>query len=199
MTDPTILEELGRYDQDFMPAPTFDNLPDVQELPDGIYACAITGTNLDRTKNDRTPILKLTLQATGPVDVLCGRAFLLRDQGSYDRLGADLIALGFDANNWTPANKRPFSAELAKVLSSGKLVGLRFQARKRRYDKVKGSKAQDGWSFDICGLLRAPQGPQGGTGAVAARTAPPRQGKAEQAAAVIGAANGAATGETIPF
>jgi hypothetical protein len=189
-----VIEELARFDSDYRPAERFSSLPSTQDLAEGIYACTIQSAILARTYNSKEPILRLQIEASQSVgSMLCEHAYLLGNQQNYDRLGADLIALGFDADRWSASQGRPFSAELLKLLSSGKLNGIRFQAKRRNYT----SNGKAGWSFDVCGRLKdggrpaapapAPVTPRNSTPAPAARPQPVPAAASQEAE------------ETIPF
>jgi hypothetical protein len=183
-----ILEELSRYDDDFIPAESFSGLPSTQDLALGVYICTIVRQDLGETKNDKSPIFRLVLQADQRGGaMLVEHAYVLKSQDAYDRLGADLKALEFDTENWRPENDRPFSVEFAKLILSKKLIGMRFQANRRAYakqgedPKPEYSQYWTGWAFNIGGVLRgvvpahsSPAAPAKG-GAVAPAPAP-RQG-----------------------
>lgn len=55
-------------------------------------------------------------------------AMFITDRDSANRVGKDLTTLGFDCEEWTKANSRPFSQEILKVAKV--LKGLRFKGKK---------------------------------------------------------------------
>lgn len=187
-----VFDELSRYDADVRPAERYGTMPSTKDIPPGIYACTITTADVGRTRNNHTPILRLTLQARGALfDLLVEHAYVIGDQNAADHLVADLVALGLDADKWIVPH-RPFSSELPKALP--KLVGIRFQARKRTYAKAGETKENEtGYAFDISGLLKgeAPASP---------RPAPPPPAPAPaRPAAPLRQPVAAATSEPLPF
>lgn len=59
-------------------------------------------------------------------------SLFLTDKDSANRIGKDLKTLGFDCDDWTKANSRPFSKEIQKVHKV--LKGLRFKGKKQKND-----------------------------------------------------------------
>jgi len=158
------IERLSAFDDEAAPADPSDSLPSTKDLADGIFVCDLLGAEMTETPKDRDLMLRLKLNARdiNGVELLCSHAYPFSSvYGArvVSRLLADLIVLGIDAERWTPANKRPFSTELTKLLTSRRLVGLRFQAKKESWD--------GGQAFKIGGLLKskAPSAPMGTTAA----------------------------------
>lgn len=125
MNDP-LLEEIGRFDQEYVPAERESFLPGLEALRDGTHLLEIVRAVLARTTKTGEAIFKLILRAQDGLTV--ERAYFFRDQDSVDRLGADLCLLGLDADKWTGRYNRRFSVELQKALP--RLAGIRFQAKK---------------------------------------------------------------------
>jgi hypothetical protein len=130
MADQDIIEELSRYDRDYVPQA--GRRPGIDTLADGDYDFLIQGAILDRTEKNREPILKLELKAAPGGNVI-EHAYFFRTQDNIDRLGADLCTLGFDADQWTAQNGRRFSAELPAAVA--RLTGLRFRGHKTTVQK----------------------------------------------------------------
>jgi hypothetical protein len=150
MTDDQ-LENLSRFDDEAAPADPSDSLPSTKDLPDGIFVGEILAAEMAETPVSRDTMLRLRLNVRDlkGQEILCAHSYPFSSQfgaRTVSRLLADLITLGIDADRWTPANKRPFSTELGKLLSSRRLVGLRFQAKKESWD--------GGQAFKISGIVR---------------------------------------------
>jgi hypothetical protein len=123
-----IIDELARFNDEF--APETGRLLGLESLQDGDYDFQITEAELTRTLKTRDLILRLTLSVHGgPAD---GRAvehvYFLTKQEKVNRLGGDLLLLGFDADKWTPQHGRNFAAEVGRTVAS--LRGLCFRGHK---------------------------------------------------------------------
>jgi hypothetical protein len=125
MSDQDIVEELSRYDQDYVPQA--GRRPGLDSLADGDYDFMIQGADLSRTEQKREPILRLELKTLLAGNVI-EHVYFFRTQDNVDRLGADLCTLGFDADQWTSQNGRRFSAELPAAVA--RLTGVRFRGHK---------------------------------------------------------------------
>lgn len=136
MSDNGILEEIGRFDQDYVAAERESYLPGIEALRDGVHVLEIVKAELSRTKKTGEAILKMILRAQDGLTV--ERAYFFRTQDAVDRLGADLCQLGFDADRWNGRHNRRFSVELQKAIP--KLAGVRFQAKKETKPNPEGGK-----------------------------------------------------------
>jgi hypothetical protein len=125
MADQDIIDELSRYDQDYVPQA--GRRPGLDSLADGDYDFAIQGADLARTEKTRQPILRLELKVV-PGGQILEHVYFFSEQRNVDRLGADLCTLGFDADQWTAQNGRRFSAELPAAVA--RLTGIRFRGHK---------------------------------------------------------------------
>jgi hypothetical protein len=128
-----ILNEIERYDRDYQPAERQQQLPSDRDLEDGIGVFAIRSADLVRTANSREAILRVILycEQGRNAGITCERAYFFRDQNAIDRLGADLLTLGFAEFNQAK-DKRPFSAKLGLAVT--KMAGLRVQYKKRTHE-----------------------------------------------------------------
>lgn len=115
-----ILSEISRYDADYRPDAGIR--PKVDTLPDGDYDFEILDAILGRTQNSNDAILKVGLKVQGGTVV--EKAYFFGDQAAINRLGADLMALGFREF------ERPQSFSAALKAALPKLKGVRFRARK---------------------------------------------------------------------
>src|SRR5688500_6456877 len=103
-----VMEELSRFNDEF--APDTGRRLGVESLPDGDYDLQILEAELTRTEKKRDPILRLALRILdGPAaDREIERAYFLTSQDGVNRLGGDLLLLGFDVGKWTPQHGRNF-------------------------------------------------------------------------------------------
>lgn len=126
--DDDVCDEISRFDQDYIPDK--GQGPGLDSVPDDTYELSITGVELTRTTEKRIPILRLLLQVTAGSrkGLAFEHVYFFDKQTKIDRLGGDLLTLGFDADRWTPRYNRRFSVELTKAVATMK--GLRFLARK---------------------------------------------------------------------
>lgn len=174
----TIQKDLSEYDRDYSPASVFSVLPTTEEFPDGVYVGTIRSAELSSRNSDGRPLLRITFDTRLPDigDVRCEHVWHLGS--GVDRLGAALVALEFDADRWTPANRRPFSAELVKFVKERKLEGVCFQAKRRSYTDKSG---KPGWSFDFAARIKAVP-PRGATSPPPAPAPAPRNHQPQPAA-----------------
>lgn len=180
MSDETIFEEIGRFDQDYAPAERQSFLPGVEALRDGVHVLEVVRAEVSRTEKTREAIFKLILRAADGLTF--ERAYFFRDQDSVDRLGADLAALGLDSDKWNGRHNRRFSVELAKCPS--KLAGVRFQAKKET--KPGNTPGKDYHNLYISVLIGGPKGAAASAAATPAAPKPTTQ-------------DDGGTGKDIPF
>jgi len=98
--------------------------PNIDSLANADYDFEIVDAKLDRINTDR--ILRIGLR-TSAGKVVEWTHWLNRQEG-VNRLGAELVVLGFDADRWGPQHNRPLSVELPKAVL--KLPGRKFRATK---------------------------------------------------------------------
>jgi hypothetical protein len=121
-----VLNEISTFDRDYRPAETFNQLPKVENLEEGAGIFRIVSAEICYAKGqERIPMLRLVMIAeTGKnAGITFEKACWLSRQDGRDRLGADLVSLGF------PIFANPsiaYGKELGAV--APKLAGLRFQA-----------------------------------------------------------------------
>ncbi len=168
MTAEEAAKELARWDNEY--TPDAGQRPGVNSLPVGDYEMEVVYAGFDRTPQSRDLILRAHLRvlAGAAVGMIVEHTYFFDTQKKVDRLGADLCALGFDADQWTAKHRRKFSAELLKALP--RLRGVRFRAR-RTADPGKDGKV---WhNLHVNGRLTAPT-TNGPTAAAAAPYVPPQ-------------------------
>ena len=163
-----ILEELSRFNNDF--TPTIGQKPGLDSLPDGVYVFEITSAELTRTAKTGEAILRLDLMvAEGPcVGTPLEVPYFFRSQQAVNRLGGDLLMMGYDTQNWR--GDRPFNAELAKVVEG--MSGKCFKAMKRA------EVGNDGKTYQRLNIVHAcDRRPPAAAGKVSrpAASPPPRQ------------------------
>lgn len=113
-----------------------------EDLTDGEYDFTIRDAKVKNLAAKSKLIIELKL------DVLTAgkhqgheiqHTLYISDKDSAVRVGRDLKTLGFDCDNWTRANDRPFSQEIMKI---GKVLrGLMFKGKKQT------NKGTDGRTF----------------------------------------------------
>lgn len=126
----------------------------IDDLPDGEYVFEISSG--DAMETNSGPLVKLKLMIFAPGSPHDGgkidRDYWLtekdRDTGdrvkstrNIDLLKKDLKTLGFDCENWTRGNNRPFSVELDRAM--GVISGVRFHGKKS--SKPKDNKPGESW------------------------------------------------------
>jgi len=129
-----VFDELKKFDAEY--APEGGITPGPESLPDGEYDFQITSADVEKTKKSGMPILRMGLRVVG--GALDGRtlerASFLDKQKGINRLGADLITLGFDADTWTMAHGKSFGDELRAAIQ--RLAGVTFSGKKVTSDDV---------------------------------------------------------------
>lgn len=185
MSDEGVLEEIGRFDQDYQPAERETFLPGLEALRDGTHILEIVRAELGRTTKSREAIFKLILRAADGLTL--ERAYFFRDQDAVDRLGADLVLLGLDADRWNGRHGRRFSVELQKALP--KLAGVRFQAKKET--KASDNPQKPFHNLYVACVVTRPKGGNGSVITAPAVTQTVRQPQAEEI--------GAASNDVPPF
>lgn len=117
-----LLNQIARFDEGYTPDP--GRYPGIETLPDRDYVFEVAHATLGKTQNTGEAILHVILRSDE--GVMVERPYFFQKQTQVNKLGADLCALGFDADKWR--GNRPFSRELVAALP--KLVGVKFRARK---------------------------------------------------------------------
>lgn len=132
------IEQLGRFDELFNPDTS--RRASIETLPDGDYDFQIVESRFDLTPKEKDLILRVGLKVLGGLQAgsVVERAYWLTTEQPINILGTDLCMLGFDADQWKPANGRSFKKELKATVEDGRLVGLRFRGQKKT--KVDGAK-----------------------------------------------------------
>jgi hypothetical protein len=132
--DPSALADIEKFDAEYKPDGGIS--PGPESLPDGEYDFEITAATLTKTANKGVPLLRLMLRVIG--GALDGRTLerpsFLDKQKGIDRLGADLVTLGFNAETWNTAHGKRFSHELVAALP--RLAGVTFSGKKTTSDQV---------------------------------------------------------------
>lgn len=105
----------------------------IQKLPDGDHTFQVTDGELKKTAKAVVFTLKFSA-AVGDAQYLGEKTYWLKgnkgvDERQINNLKADLKLLGFDVDNWTVANGRPFTAQLGLIKPL--LPGLGFKGRKK--------------------------------------------------------------------
>lgn len=124
-----ILSELERYNEGYRPEQGIR--PSLESIPDGDYTFDIMDAELIRSMKAKDPVLRLGLRVDG--GAIVERGYPLTSQEMCNRLGADLVALGFSEFD----GPKDFSKKVGAAIP--KLKGVRFRARKhtdRKGDKV---------------------------------------------------------------
>jgi hypothetical protein len=118
--------DLASFDGDYKAENTFR--PDLDTLPDGDYDFEILDADLTRAtgKQAGVRILTLVLRPNGGATVR--HTYWLRDQEQMNRLGADLVVLGFDADKWGKAGGKSIAQALPEAVA--RLKSVRFRGRK---------------------------------------------------------------------
>lgn len=137
---------IGQFDAGFIPE-AGGLRRSVDDLPQGTYDCEVVDAEVALLPSG-TAVLRLGLRPTGQAVV--EKTYWLEDQKGVNRLGADLVALGFDADRWTPAFRRSFAGELRAALP--RLRGVRFKFTRK--NQPKKDKPGEHWpNFYVDGLL----------------------------------------------
>ena len=120
---------LDQFDSDFTPylpgrTPGLDSLADGE----GIYE--IVDCDLFVTKGTGDTVFKMGVKVlSGPSKGNVAETVrVLRGSDDARRLGSDLLALGFDCQNWTVANGKPFSKMLPEAIQV--MAGITFKGAK---------------------------------------------------------------------
>lgn len=115
-----IVDEIAQFDREF--APQSGRRPGLDAMASGDYDLEIAEAELTRTEKTREPLLRLALRVL-PQGGTYEHVYFFRTQDAVNRLGADLVTLGFPL-----AANQPFSRQLPGVV--GRLTGVRFRAKK---------------------------------------------------------------------
>jgi hypothetical protein len=120
--------DLQGFDDAFAPAPA--NANRAEDITDGTYLFEILAARFKRPKDNNVLELTLVVLSPGPHEgASVQHSLFINNQESAARVGRDLATLGFDTDQWKPANGRPFSAEFDKALKL--LPGLRWKGTKK--------------------------------------------------------------------
>lgn len=100
----------------------------LEHIPEGMYRCEIVESSFYHSGEG------VTLRVIVDLDdwpSLGRRSFHMHafDQRSASAVGRDLALLGYDTKNWTVANGRPFTKELAACEKT--IIGCRFIFQRR--------------------------------------------------------------------
>lgn len=138
--------DMSELDEGASPSPKLSaNDAKLAKLPDGKYEFEVSGSSWDKIKDG---LYKLTVN----LNLICpdlpewdgktvNKEYWVnlnggkteeesreRAQRSIGFIMADFLTLGFDSDQWTPANGRPFSREITKAARH--LIGIRFAGAK---------------------------------------------------------------------
>lgn len=119
-----VLNAMSRFDDQYRPDPGIR--PGTEILADGNYAFEVLSADLGKA-NDGSPLLNVWMRALeGPsAGVMVDHAYWLNKREGCNRLGYDLVVLGFSEFE---AGRSRFSDALRNALP--RLRGMRFKARK---------------------------------------------------------------------
>lgn len=134
---------LTDFDDDFTTITNDNGELDLSKLPDGEYEFAVQKYAVKETRSGPMVSMKLELLGEGRHggSVVDRPYFLTQDEGGVRvkngrdiaKLRDDLKLLGFDVDNWTKENSRPFSHEINRVAMV--IVGVQFKATKKQGGK----------------------------------------------------------------
>lgn len=119
-----IQQELSVWDDAFTPSE--GRSKNIEDVPVGTHEFEIIDAVLEHTEKNKVLILRWELRNL-KTNVVFEKANFFSKQESVDILGAELCALGIDADQWKPPS-RPFSKELVKALP--RLQGICFVGEK---------------------------------------------------------------------
>jgi hypothetical protein len=122
--------DLRQYDDDFVPAPPAAAMSKVEGLADGEYLLEIAEAKCKTPKGNNILELHLEVLSPGPHEGMSiQHSLFINNAEAANRVGRDLLTLGFDTDQWKVANGRPFSVEFEKAVKL--LKGLRFKGTKK--------------------------------------------------------------------
>jgi len=176
-----IFDELSRYDEEYRPEQPV--MPGLDKLADGDHDFEILGADLGRTAKSQDVILRLQCRVDGALVI--EHSYFFGSQTQINKLGADLVSLGF-SEFLKPAS---FSASLKAVLP--KLKGIRFRGHKSSDRSAKDNKVYHNL------LVISRLGASGTGKAPAAAPTPPPAGRTAKAPPAPPPAP--AGDDTIPF
>jgi hypothetical protein len=120
------VQAVSHWDADFVPQA--GRRPGLDALANGDYDMEIVEAELVHTEKSRDWILRTALRVL-PAGGVYEHVYFFRTLDAYNRLGADVVTLGFEA-------AQPFSQHIPGIVA--RLRGVRFRARKAE------SKGKDG-------------------------------------------------------
>lgn len=171
-------DELDNFGGDYQAQAKFR--PGLETLANGEYDFEFTEAKLDRINDDL--VMRTGLKVNGARVI--ERVWWLNTQDALNRFGADMLALGFDADRWGPANNRPLSREVPKVVA--RLPGVRFRGTKASRPKLDFAKQPTGEHWHDLHI----------SGRVSGQVSPPTQQTPHRNAQPAGSAP---AGGNIPF
>lgn len=121
---------LEQFDNDFTPVAP-GRTANVEVLPNGDYILEIAEAELTTTRYTGETLVRWVYKVlSGPAHtgLSVENGNLLRSQDAVNRLGADLMVLGVNCNEWSAAGGKPFSKMLPQALLS--LKGVKVNANK---------------------------------------------------------------------
>lgn len=121
--------DLESLDDDFVPGEGGKRMTP-EDLADGKYEFEVAAAQIKFPKE--YCVLELTVEVISAglhTGDKVQHAIFVKDKDSAARVGKDLKTLGFDVDEWTKANGRPFSQEFQKVTKC--LKGVRFRGTKK--------------------------------------------------------------------
>lgn len=134
---------LEDFDDDFPTATATRGGLDLEKLPDGEYQVSVKALEV-KEANDLIS-LKLEILSDGPhAGASVEKTYWMtqknqqtglkeKNERQMVELRKDLTALGFDPDNWTKQNSRPFSVEIRRAANA--IPGVCFRAKKKQGGK----------------------------------------------------------------
>lgn len=120
--------DFSDWDDDFKPEDPFAGAS-AEDLTDGDYEFLIREAKIKEAKGKSLVEMKMEVLTPGQHEgSVISNPVWLTSIDNAKRFGATLKSFGFDVDNWTPANGRPFSKEFPKAIRW--LIGMRVKAKK---------------------------------------------------------------------
>lgn len=130
------------FDRQFETATTTSRKQSASKLADGEYEVQVTAGEMKDDEHGPRVAIYMTVLAPTHVGVKVDKTYWLTKKGKdgtrepdpmrFDELKSDLATMGFDVANWTAANKRPFSAQLA--LACHVMTDIKLKVKKKLKD-----------------------------------------------------------------
>jgi hypothetical protein len=157
---PDILAELSKFDDGF--APEQPRSLKVEDLADGQHTFEVLDLDVSKTEKKGDMIVKwclLVCDGAGKGSLI-EHVHWLGDQDAVNRLGKDLVAVGYPAAKWADKTSGlKFAVEFARIVPA--LPGMVFVGKKRTYtpQAVAGAPApKTGHYLDFLRLVSAGTG-----------------------------------------